>query len=187
MKPALAALVAVLLLGAGCSGSDDGPEASKDPTDAAMSALESSMASAEAPIETDLPHPCDQVTKADAEDLVGGQVTVSRIPESGAATVMTCSYTSVDLDHPSVTLQTTVDGGSLKLFVQLTTATGGKAYALDVPGTDEAALIRDEDPDFPTTTAVTELDGTIHTVIVIDGTEEQQADLARSALIALIS
>jgi hypothetical protein len=186
MKPVLAALVVVLLLGAGCSDGDDEPEASEDPTAAATSALESSTASAEAPVETDVPHPCDQFSRAEAQALVGGKVTVNRIPESGTSTVMTCSYTAADLDHPSVTLQSTVDGGSLELFLRLSTAAGDQAYDLDVPGTDDAALLRDDDPDFPTSTAVTEIDGTIHTAIVIGGDPKQQTDLARDALAALI-
>ncbi|HEU5037575.1 MAG TPA: hypothetical protein VFT70_11255 [Nocardioides sp.] len=181
MRNAIGAVVLGLALLSGC-GSDDEPESTPAPagTPTAPAATTSAATSP-----ADVPHPCDTATKADVAGLVGGRVTVTRVPETGTGPQMTCTFVPADLDRPTVTLQTTVDGGTLDDYVALMTATGATASDVDVPGAARAALLVDDRAGRPGATAVTEVDGTIRAALVI-GADGQGLDRVATQALALM-
>lgn len=187
MRILLVPLVPVVVLAslalAGCDDSSDEPVA--DPTEAALSSMASRMSEATKPVDTDVPHPCDVVSAAAVGRLVGATVTTSRLPATGQASLMTCTYSSTDPDVPIVTLQTTLDGGSVQDFLRLTLVGGGHATELDLPGADDAAMVVDDDPKFPTATAVASVDGTLMASIAGGVGGSAPTDLARDTLALL--
>ena len=181
---ALPALLLPLALLAGCDGGSDKPAA--DPTSPEASASGPDVPPASASDAGDLQNPCDVVDQEEVAALMGLKH-IEGDPAGGFTNTETCSFFDTEhLDAPLLTLQTSATD-DYDQFLALSKNGMGAPEPIDVPGAEEAAVLVDDDPEFPGATVVAHTPGRLQVVVVGDKTVAAARTLGIKAITLLVA
>ena len=189
----LPALLLPLVLLAGCDGGSSdrvSAGASEGASSPGSSASEPDVPSASAPSFVGggggPANPCDVVDQDEVAALMGLKH-IEGDPAGGFTSTETCSFFDTEhLDAPLLTLQTSATD-DYDQFLALSKNGMGEPEPIDVPGADEAAVLVDDDPEFPGATVVAHTPGLLQVAVVGDKSVEAARRLGIDAVTLLVA
>ncbi|GAA1927952.1 hypothetical protein GCM10009737_32260 [Nocardioides lentus] len=198
---ALASASALLLLGAcgggGADRSDAGSDVGSSPP--ASSPAPSGSAGSEQEADPDtgedadrpLPDPCALVTAAEAAEVLGSRRSSERIEGDGpTAGTVTCRFAGgPDVDDPGLdVIVSDADGADIATLTRAYGAVPGvEEEPLEVPGSDGAALLVEDDELLAVATALVLRDDVVHTVLGSAPEVDEARRVARRGVDAVFS